>query len=105
MALVIFARVGWMKWYRGPQADDEKPIGGGSYNKDELGHEAYNFLPLNGYMLGYFQPRLRIGYTSRIALDRIKVGFTGAELDGVLAVFVATSPAEGGQRIVGWFRD
>jgi hypothetical protein len=36
-----------MKKYRGPQADDEKPIGGGSYNKQELGHEAFNFLPLD----------------------------------------------------------
>ena len=105
MMPVIFARVGWMKWYRGPQTDDEKPIGGGSYNKQELGHEAFNFLSLNGALLGYFQPQLRKGYPSRIALDRIKAGFTGDALHGVLAVFVATDPKEGGQRIVGWYRD
>jgi hypothetical protein len=105
MALVVFARVGWMKWYRGPQPDDEKPIGGGSYTKNELGHEAYNFRPLNGNMLGYFQPKLRTDHPSSVALERIEAGFTGQSLEGVLAIFVATDPKRGGQRIVGWFRD
>jgi len=105
MRTVLFARIGWMRWYRGPRADDQKPIGGGSYNKAELGHEAFNFLPLNGEMLGYFQPRLRKGHESTIALERIQAGFTGDQLDGVLVLFVATNPESGGQRIVGWFRD
>lgn len=105
MNRVVFARIGWMKRYRGPQADDEKPIGGGSYNKSELGHEAFNFLPCDGEMLGYFQPRLRQGHPSRIALERIEPGFQGAKLDRVLVIFVATDPARGGQRIVGWYRD
>jgi hypothetical protein len=69
MRPALFARIGWMKWYRGPRADDQKPIGGGSYNKSELGHEAFNFLPLNRDMLGYFQPRLRKGHESTVALD------------------------------------
>jgi len=43
MALVLFACIGWMRWYKGPQADDEKPIGGGKYNRYSLGHEAFNF--------------------------------------------------------------
>ena len=105
MPAVVFARIGWMRWYRGPQADDQKPIGGGSYNREELGHEAFNFLSLNGDMLGYFQPRLRTGHPSTIALERIQAGFTGDVLNGVIAVFVATNPKLGGQRIVGWFRD
>jgi hypothetical protein len=94
-----------MKWYRGPRADDQKPIGGGSYNKAELGFEAFNFLPQNGEMLGYFQPRLRKGHESTIALERIQAGFVGDELKGVLTVFVATNPETGGQRIVGWYRN
>ena len=48
MAQVLFARVGWMRGYRGAKPGDEKPVGGGKYNKHSLGHEAYNFLPLNG---------------------------------------------------------
>lgn len=106
MPPLLFARVGWMKWYRGPQPGDEKPIGGGSYNKREIGHEAYNFLPLGGYTLGCFQPRLHPDHASSIALERIQAGADGKkELTGVLSVFVATDPKRGGQRIAGWFRD
>lgn len=105
MNRVIFARIGWMKRYRGPQADDEKPIGGGSYNRDKLGHEAFNFLPCSGEMFGYFQPRISKGHESKIALDRIEAGFEGQELDNVLLIFVATDPALGKQRIIGWYRD
>jgi hypothetical protein len=99
-----------MRWYRGPQASDEKPVGGGSYTKEALGHEAFNFLASNGEMFGYFQPRLqppalRKKHPSTIALERIEAGFTGEELKGIVAVFVATDPKRGGQRIIGWFRD
>lgn len=109
MALVLFARVGWMRWYRGPQAGDDKPVGGGKYNKDFLGHETYNFLPLHGKVLGYFQPRLQPAELqdknpSNVALERIQAGFTGESLANVLTVFFATDPERGGQRIVGWFR-
>jgi hypothetical protein len=103
MALVVFARIGWMKWYRGPQPDDEAPIGGGKYNKSALGHEAFNFFPLNGKMLGYFQPRLIPGRSSTLALERIKAGFKGDALDNVTVVFVATHPTLGRQRIIGWY--
>jgi hypothetical protein len=109
MERVLFARVGWMRLYKGPQVGDEKPIGGGKYNKDSLGNEAYNFLPLNGRLLGYFQPRLqppalRDKNPSNIALERIQANFTGESLPNVLTVFFATDPKRGGQRIVGWFR-
>lgn len=103
MALVVFARIGWMKWYRGPQPDDEAPVGGGKYNKNALGHEAFNFLPLNGKLLGYFQPRLIPGRSSTVALERIEAGFEGGALDDVTVVFVATHPTLGRQRIVGWY--
>jgi hypothetical protein len=56
---LVFGRVGWMRWYRGPQPDDEKPIGGGKYNETDIGSEAYNFLPVGNLLLGYFQPQLQ----------------------------------------------
>jgi hypothetical protein len=110
MTPVLFARIGWMRWYRGPQPDDEKPIGGGGYNKASVGHEAFNFLPLDDRMLGYFQPRLqpaanRKKHPSTIALDRITAKSVGETLGGVLVIFVATDPTLHGQRIVGWFDD
>lgn len=105
MNRVVFARIGWMKRYRGPQEDDVKPIGGGSYNKSEVGHEAFNFQPSGGNMLGYFQPQLSKGHDSKIALERIETGFEGSKLDKVLVIFVATDPVRGQQRIVGWYQD
>lgn len=107
---ILFARVGWMRWYRGVQADDPKPIGGGDYNQDELGHERFNFLPAGNRYLGYFQPQLqpkerRERNPSSIHLERIEPGFTGSRLEHVLVIFIARKPEEGGQFIVGWYSD
>ena len=109
MTRVLFARIGWMRWYRGPQQDDEKPIGGGEYNRQSVGHEAFNFLPVDVKMLGYFQPRLqptisRKQQPSTIKLERIERNFKGDRLTDVLVIFVATDPKHGGQRIVGWYK-
>jgi hypothetical protein len=107
---LLFARVGWMHWYRGPQPDDEKPIGGGEYNKTDLGNEAFNFLPSGKKVLGYFQPQLqprerRKAHPSSVHLEKIEPGFRGDVLDKVLVVFVARNPVSGGQYVVGWYRD
>lgn len=107
---VLFARVGWMRWYKGVQADDPRPIGGGAYNETELGHEAFNFLPLENRYLGYFQPQLQpqerqAANPSSIHLERIEPAFAGSKLEHVLVIFVARNPDEGGQYIVGWYRD
>ena len=40
---VLFAKVGWMKFYDGPRPDDPKPIGGGANNRTNFGHEGFNF--------------------------------------------------------------
>jgi hypothetical protein len=104
---VLFARVGWMRWYRGPQADDEKPIGGGKYNKDSLGYEAFNFMPFNGSLLAFVQPpmsRSKGNGTAHITLEKISRSASGDALPDVTTVFLATHPDEGGQRIVGWFK-
>ncbi|MGA2570057.1 MAG: DUF3883 domain-containing protein [Terracidiphilus sp.] len=102
---LLFARVGWMRWYKGPRPDDEKPIGGGKYNQTNVGHEAFNFLPIGGRALAYFQPRLRRGYRSSIRLQRVQPGFKGDLLDRVMVVFVASNPISSGQFVVGWYKD
>jgi hypothetical protein len=33
---VLLARIGFMKFYKGPKSGDEKPIGGGKYNTEAL---------------------------------------------------------------------
>jgi hypothetical protein len=99
---VLFARTGWMKYYNGPMAGDERPREGGKYNKTGLGHEAFNFHEIDGQLFGYFQPQMQ---ASKIKLERIVPGTHGDVLNGVLVVFVATHPQQRSQRIVGWYRD
>jgi hypothetical protein len=102
MEPVLFARIGWMKYYKGPMTGDERPKGGGKYNKTGLGHEAFNFHEIDGRLFGYFQPQMQ---ASKIKLERIVPGTHGETLDGVLVVFVATHPEQRSQRIVGWYRN
>src|SRR6266568_8428487 len=110
MQPMLFARVGWMRWYKGSLPDDEKPVGGGKYTKTNLGFELYNFLPIGGRLLGYFQPQLqppdrRDTHPPSVRLEKVQPGFEGDALKDVLVVFVARKPKKGGQYIVGWYRD
>ena len=98
---VLFARVGYMKFYKGPQIGDEKPIGGGSYNENEIGGEAYNFTEINDFIYGYFQPHMQEPYD--INLQRIEKDFDDDSIDNVLVIWFATNPIEKGQIIIGWY--
>lgn len=100
MVKVLFARVGFMKFYQGPKPGDEKPIGGGSFNTDKIGHEAYNFLNIEGIMYGYFQPHMKPPY--EINLARIDKNCTGDKIENVLVIWFATNPIGKGQVVVGW---
>ena len=99
---VLFARIGWMKYYNGPMTGDEKPRGGGKYTKTAIGHEAFNFHEIRGRLFGYFQPQM---LASKIKLERIVPGTHGDSINGVLVIFVATHPEQRSQRIVGWYRN
>jgi hypothetical protein len=90
---VLFARVGWMKYYAGPQTGDEKPIGGGKNNKKNIGHELFNFKNFGEHLYGFVRSMDR-----RINLERIDPTNKGDSLNDVLVVFVAK------QRIIGWYR-
>jgi len=98
---VLFARIGWMTYYCGPQPGDEKPQRGGKYTRTALGHEAFNFSPIRGRLYGYFQPQMQ---ASGIQLERIEPTCSVDALNGVTVIFVATQPTAG-QRIVGWYRN
>lgn len=99
---VLFARVGYMKYYKGPRPDDQGPIGGGSYTKENVGGEVYNFLDIKGSVYGYLQPNMREPY--RINLARIEAGWTQNKIDDVLVIWFATDPIKRGQVIVGWYK-
>ena len=99
---VLFVRVGRMHFYNGPVPGDERPVGGGRYNKSKIGHEVYNFRETKGRLYGYFQPTMR---SNSVALERIDSNAVHADkLNNVLVVYVAPG-AEGGQVIVGWYKD
>lgn len=103
---VLFVRVGRMVWYAGPREGDERPEGGGEYNVDHLGHEAFNFYQGFGEtfygIFGIVRPNVT---NPRINLRRIDPAISSdvERIDGVLAIFVAPYP--NGLRIVGWYRD
>jgi len=103
---VIFARIGYMHFYLGPQDGDEKPQHGGAYNKDKIGHEAYNFKKVKRSLYGYVQPYEPPKDSDRevtINLPRIDPGIRTADsVKNVLVIFVAKSK-DHGQVVVGWY--
>ncbi|MCP1850279.1 MULTISPECIES: protein NO VEIN domain-containing protein [unclassified Bradyrhizobium] len=91
-----------MLTYGGPRESDERPIGGGGFNKNDIGHEAYNFHAVAGSLYGYFQPNMR---SEVVNLERIDPKVAGKNSTGqVLVVFVAPAPG-GGCKVVGWYKD
>ena len=103
---VLFARVGWMKYYDGPREDDPKPISGGKYNKEQTGHEVYNYHDINGYCHSFFEPPGRLPASGKkdLNIKRIVPDAEADEVTGVTVVFVARHPS-GGQFVVGWHRN
>lgn len=102
---VVFARIGYMKYYAGQQEGDEKPKRGGSYNTSEIGHEVYNFKPAAGYLYGYFQPYSRSETDKPIILNLGRIDPTAGAadfIDDVLVIFVSPSDLDG-QVIIGWY--
>lgn len=96
---VVFARVGWMTFYDPSRDPDEEPIGGGSYNEEEVGSEAENFRVFGDRLFGYVETRRRGAGLNTRRLG----GEADRSVGGVLVIFVAKHPREGRQRIVGWY--
>ncbi len=98
MVLVLF-NIGWMKYYKG-QTQSDRIVNGGRYiDINATGYEVKNFQAVGNYLYGYVKPP---GLT-------IDVGKLGAPrnvpyADHVTIVFTATRP-EGGNVVVGWYRD
>ncbi|WP_316163433.1 protein NO VEIN domain-containing protein [Bradyrhizobium sp. SZCCHNRI20481] len=92
-----------MRAYDGLREGDERPIGGGGYNKSDIGHEAYNFHATGGRLYGYFQPNMR---SEALTLERIdSLAADKSNLGEVLVVFVATALEGAGLVIVGWYKN
>jgi len=94
---VLLARIGWMTFYNGPQPNDAKPIGGGTYNLKNIGHEVCNFARIGSHHLGYVA-------CQSIDLRRVDPASEGDVAKDVLVLFFARSASEPGQFLVGWYR-
>src|SRR5688572_3593057 len=98
---VVVLRTGWMTRYAGAHPDDPKPIGGGGYNADNLGHERFNFAPVGRRVFGFVQtgknqPGLNIRRVDPGA-DRTRA------LGEVLVIWVAPRPKDDRPVVVGWY--
>lgn len=108
---VVFARVGWMKYYNGSQSDDQQPLGGGSYNKIGRGSEICNFKVIHGTRLyGFFEAPGRDSEGRGVTnLGRIAPGVSDDRLDDVLVIFLApdASAEDPSNRLkmVGWYQN
>ncbi|HKW74685.1 MAG TPA: DUF3883 domain-containing protein [Terriglobales bacterium] len=92
---VLFARIGSMTFYAGPQPGDERPKGGGRYNKNNVGHELFNFADFGGRLYGFARAK-----SGRISLEQIETSAASeSTLTDVLVVFVAQ------QKIIGWYHN
>lgn len=89
-----------MKFYNGPQAGDDRPVGGGSHNDQNIGHEVCNFQNLDRQCYGYFKPA---GARERVNLARIEPGFGEEFIESTLVIFIARHPHEECQVIIGWY--
>ena len=89
-----------MHWYRGFSTAD--PIkGGGSFVQEHgYGHELFNFKNYADVAYGYVQAP-----QSRINVERLGSQQGGQIVDHVDVVWVATHPTQGGQWVVGWYKD
>src|SRR5687767_2863210 len=99
---VLFARIGWMTFYRGIVPGDPQLIGGGAYNETEIGSEVLNFAPHGGNVYGFVQGIRQHPLT----IERIDEPAAGQDrISKTLVIFVSRRPHQRGQVIVGWYRN
>lgn len=91
---IVFCNIGWMNHYDGIHGDSIQR--GGSYNKEEVGHEVCNFTSCNEKVYGYVQP------TGRISVERLGATKSSENATGVTVIWTA-GPDTGGTAIVGWY--
>lgn len=93
---ILFCNIGWMRDYDGIQGDSIDR--GGSYNKNETGHEVCNFTDVQGSMYGYVQP------TGQIKIEKLGAKKTDKSVSEVTVVWTA-GPESGGTAVVGWYKN
>ena len=90
---ILYCNVGEMESYNGSAY--ERPSGGGTYNKDHIGHEVNNFTDCGGTYYGYVQA---VGDTIDITKN-FSAPKEAEYLDGITVIWTAR------QEVVGFYRE
>ncbi|WXT99987.1 MAG: hypothetical protein Ctma_0693 [Catillopecten margaritatus gill symbiont] len=96
MEKVLFCRITSMEYYQDIDGDTQE--GGGSYTKDNLAHERFNFKIRDGIFKGFVQSSSKTGGMNLKKIDPI-VNEDADSVNGVLVIFVADN------NIVGYYKD
>lgn len=104
---VLFARIGYMKYYDGEQTGDEKPIGGGKYNNNNIGSEIFNFRNVKEKFYGFVQPPHKKDeyHKAKINITRIDPNCKNEFVEDVLVIFFCRSKTTKSQVIIGWYKN
>ena len=94
---IVFCKIGWSSSYNGDISD--KPVNGGSYNVNQIGHEIHNFKSFNGTYYGYVQSTKDNIEVSRIDRNAKE------KAENVLVIWCATREKTRGQVIIGWYKN
>ena len=99
----LFCRIAWMEYYQGLRGD--KPVGGGSVvDREGIGFEAFNFKAFKGKMYGFCQyPKLY--KNGRLNISRIDLINNSNYIDNITAIWFSKNPQNGGQYIIGWYKN
>ncbi|NDO82128.1 hypothetical protein CJP72_15550 [Citrobacter sp. NCU1] len=95
----LFCHVGWMASYHGA-TDEDYPLKGGKYNDSYIGHEACNFVDINGFLYGYVQ----VSEGKTINIGRLGADRGDTSIENITVVWLATAP-DGGIVVIGWYKD
>lgn len=93
---ILFCRIGWCTSYNGDP--DDRPIGGGSYNDSDIGHEIHNYKSFRGRYYGYVRVR------NSININKFEPDATD-KTNNVLVVWCSTKPSSKGLVVVGWYNN
>lgn len=105
---MVFLRIGWMERYQGLTVGDAITGGGAFVAEQGYGHEICNFADHSGLVYGYARPPRGSGdelLAPRLNINRLGASSHDDKVEGILALWVASSPDTHENVIVGWYKN
>ncbi|WP_423906889.1 DUF3883 domain-containing protein [Candidatus Spongiihabitans sp.] len=102
---LLFAKIAWMREYKGNDGGRDRPVGGGKYVKDTgSAAEDKNFKPYGNQYYGYVPPNN--GKFMKLDIQKHFGASKGeSKISGITVIWVAPFPYGKGARVVGWYRN